>query len=524
LGSLILLSEYGDNNNIISSQISKIIQTAAAAPTYYYSRSIPHDTVTNAAAGITNIQLPGLIPNNNESNSSPPILPSSPPSSQSTSPPPPPIIHNTRAPTAPGGPTLNDPNLKIEQILTGLKLPTSMAFLAPNDILVLEKNTGIVHRIVNGKMLPKPVLQVPVATQGERGMLGIAIAKHDNGVPSYAFLYYTQSGGGKTGDDAPNNSTANPATLEIEPAGNSLYRYNLDESSSNDIKLTNPTLLLNLPASPPPQRAGTEKNHNGGKVLIGPDNNVYVGIGNVGGHNGQSENNPNGTAPDGTGGILRVTQDGQIADNPPLGDTLPLALYYAYGLRNTFGMDFDPVTGNLWDTENGNTFGDEINLVQPGFNSGWSQVAGIWETGSKPGPAIGADSNNSPKNLVSFGDKGVYRAPELAILQTIAPTALKFLNSDKLGKQYENTIFMGDVDYGNLYNFKLSEDRTGLALPSGPLADKIANTPEELKEGGVVLGQGFGVITDMQIGPYDGYLYILTLKGGLYRIVPTTPS
>jgi glucose/arabinose dehydrogenase len=204
------------------------------------------------------------------------------------------------------------------------------------------------------------------------------------------------------------------------------------------------------------------------------------------------------------------------------GDTFPLNLYYAYGMRNTFGMDFDPLTGNLWDTENGNTFGDEINLVKPGFNSGWSQVAGIWKvTGSKPGPAIGADSNNPPKGLVSFGGKGIYRAPEFATLQTIAPTALKFFNSDKLGKQYENTIFMGDVDYGRLYNFKLDEDRTGLLL-GGPLADKIANTPDEIQQGRVILGQGFGVITDIQIGPDDGYLYILTLNGSIYRIVPSS--
>ena len=126
----------------------------------------------------------------------------------------------------------------------------------------------------------------------------------------------------------------------------------------------------------------------------------------------------------------------------------------------------------------------------------------------------------------------VYRAPELATLQTIAPTALKFLNSDRLGKQYENTIFMGDVDYGRLYNFRLNEDRTGLAIPSsssdddGPLADKIANTPDEMiqRPGGAVLGQGFGVITDIQVGPDDGYLYILTLQGSLYRIVPSSSS
>src|SRR5919199_1064572 len=475
---IIILSEYDDNNNnYVSSQpvlhIPHLIRVAAA------NSAAIRDF--HGSATITNIQLPGIIPSINNS-VSPPPSPASPSVSQPTlSPPPPPITRNTRAPPAPGGPTLNDPNLRVEQILTGLKFPTSMAFLGPNDILVLEKNTGIVHRILNGKMLSEPILQVPVATEGERGLLGIAVAKHDNGSPSYVFLYYTQSGGGKTGDDAPTGTGDTNSTSGITPAGNRLYRYNVDESSTNDIKLTNPTSLLNLPASPPPQRAGTEKNHNGGKVLIGPDNNVYLGIGDVGGHRGQSENNPNGIAPDGTGGILRVTQDGQIVDNPPLGsDTIPLSLYYAYGMRNTFGMDFDPVTGNLWDTENGNTFGDEINLVKPGFNSGWSQVAGIWESGSKPGPVIGADSSNPPKYLVTFGGKGVYKAPELATLLTIAPTALKFLNSDKLGMQYQNTIFVGDVDTGNLYNFKLNQQRTGLLL-TGPLADKVANTPPELQ-------------------------------------------
>ena len=53
--------------------------------------------------------------------------------------------------------------------------------------------------------------------------------------------------------------------------------------------------------------------------------------------------------------------------------------YYAYGIRNSFGMDFDPVTGNLWDTENGPSYGDEINLVEPGFNSGWQVVQGSLE-------------------------------------------------------------------------------------------------------------------------------------------------
>ena len=96
-------------------------------------------------------------------------------------------------------------------------------------------------------------------------------------------------------------------------------------------------------------------------------------------------------------------------------------------------------------------------------------------------------------------------------------TPLKFLNSDRLGKQYENTIFTGDADNGYLYNFKVNHDRTGLLL-SGPLQDKVANSPDELEEGGAIFGKGFGVITDMQVGPVDGYLYVLSYDGTIYKI------
>ena len=57
-----------------------------------------------------------------------------------------------------------------------------------------------------------------------------------------------------------------------------------------------------------------------------------------------------------------------------------LACHYAYGIRNSFGIDFDPITGTLWDTENGPICGDELNLVEPGFNSGWDKVQGMSET------------------------------------------------------------------------------------------------------------------------------------------------
>src|SRR5919198_895546 len=209
-------------------------------------------------------------------------------------------VKNSRASVAGKGPTVNDPNLKVEEVFNGLEEATSMAFLGPNDILVLEKDKGTVQRIVDGKMLPDPLLDVNVANLDERGLLGIAVAKHTNNGPRYVFLYYTESDGGEDGDDAANSG--------VEPLGNRLYRYELADNNNN--KLINPKLLLDLPATPPEK--DTQRQHMGGKVIIGPaDNNVYVGIGDVGGHRTEAENTADGGAPDGTGGILRVTQDGE---------------------------------------------------------------------------------------------------------------------------------------------------------------------------------------------------------------------
>jgi glucose/arabinose dehydrogenase len=117
--------------------------------------------------------------------------------------------------------------------------------------------------------------------------------------------------------------------------------------------------------------------------------------------------------------------------------------------------------------------------------------------------------------MVWYG-KGQYSSPEFTWHDSFGPTAFKFFNSDRLGKQYENDIFVGDIDKGNLYHFDLNKDRTELVL-EGPLADKVADTDEENE--GIIFGQGFGAITDIEVGP-DGYLYIVGFQGTIYRIVP----
>ena len=375
-----------------------------------------------------------------------------------------------------GEPTIKDPNLKVETVATGLVLPTTMAFIGPNDILVLEKGKGTVQRIVNGQMLAEPLLQVNVSSEVERGMLGIATSKDNQTGKTNVFLYYTEAQG-------------------REPVASRLYRYELE----ND-KLVNPVLLLDLPAVPGPR-------HNSGNILIGPDNNLYVSVGDLDGHITLAQNVRGASGVDGSSSILKVTQDGQPVGQGILGDSGISKKYYAYGLRNSFGMDFDPVSGKLWDTENGASYGDEINIIEPGFNSGWLQIQGM------------APVDFEFEDLINFQGKGNYSDPEFVWTDTVGPTAIKFLGSDTLGNQYRNDIFVSDITQGNIYHFDLTGNRTNLIL-NGLLADKVSNNSTENQ--GIVFGEGFGGISDLEVGPYDGYLYVVSLgHGSIYRIVPS---
>jgi glucose/arabinose dehydrogenase len=375
-----------------------------------------------------------------------------------------------------GKPAVINPNLKIETVTTGLVLPTTMAFVGPDDMLVLEKNKGTVQRIVNGQMLDQPLLQVNVSSEVERGMLGIAVSKDNQTGKPLVFLYFTESVGG-------------------EPIASRLYRYEL----LNDT-LVNPILLLDLPAVPGPR-------HNSGNIIIGPDNNLYVSVGDLDGHITMAQNVKGGGWPDGSSAILRITQDGPALGGGVLGDNGIIKKYYAYGIRNSFGMDFDPVTNMVWDTENGPSYGDEINLIEPGFNSGWLEVQGM----------APVDFNYSG-DLVNFEGKGNYSDPEFVWTDTVGPTAIKFLHSDRLGKQYENDVFVSDITQGNIYHFNLDINRTQLVL-EGALADRVSNNHTENED--IIFGEGFGGISDLEVGPYDGYLYIVSLgHGTIYRIVP----
>ncbi|HKO40650.1 MAG TPA: PQQ-dependent sugar dehydrogenase [Nitrososphaeraceae archaeon] len=391
-------------------------------------------------------------------------------------------------------PTLKDPNLQVETIVEGLSWPTSMAFIDNNNILVLEKEKGSVRLISNGILQEEPVLAVDVNSKSERGLLGIVIMNNDN-----VFLYYTESS--QNGDHLRNR----------------VYKYQWNDEER---LLVNPTLILDLPAFPGP-------NHDGGKLTIGPDNYLYAVIGDLN-HMGKLQNIVNGPDPDDTGVIFRINpEDGSPAPNNHFinnnnnddDELSSLNKYYAYGIRNSFGIAFDPVTNILWDTENGPSEYDEVNVVKPGFNSGWRQVMG---------PI--SKSGITEEELVNFPNSK-YADPVFSWLPSIGITDIEFLNSAKLGDKYANNIFVGDIGdltNGYLYYFEVNEDRTGIKFNSNSnsnsqtgLTDLVADNEQEMSA--IALGTDFGGITDIETGQ-DGFLYILTLdresdgEGKIYRI------
>ena len=383
----------------------------------------------------------------------------------------------------------NDTRIKIEPIYDGLKSPTAIAFLGPDDMLVLQRQNNSIMRIVNGQMLDEPVLDLGnnVKLMGGSCLCDIAILRNDNGT-TYAFLYYFLA-----------DVTEDDGTKKVI---NRLYRYDVTNG-----KFTNPKLIFEIPSF-------HDAEHNGGKVIVGPDNNIYLTMGEIRERTRtKAQNINNGSMPDGSSGILRFTPNGDPVDGGLLGDTHPLDKYYAYGIRNSFGIDYDPITGNIWMTDNGGRCCDELNIVKPGFNGGWAKIMGL----------SSSEEVFNLTNLEFFNGTGKYYDPIFDWREPIGVTDLVFVPSDKLGKEYEGNLFVGDIKNGYLYRFLLNQSRTGLLL-NGSLSDGVANNNIETSQTAFgrinVIPRTNGGITDLEIGP-DGLVYIVSLSNGkIMRLEP----
>ncbi|HEY3182430.1 MAG TPA: PQQ-dependent sugar dehydrogenase [Gaiellaceae bacterium] len=448
-------------------------------------------------------------------------------------------------------PTVIDPNLAVRTIVSGLTTPTSVAFLGPNDMLVLEKDTGKVQRVVNG-VVRSTVLDLAVNRASERGLLGIALHPQFF-VNGKLFLYWTES---STGADSGN-------LADVPLLGNRVDRF-----SWNGARLRFDTNIVKLRAFQADEGQPLRGNHNGGVIRFGPDGKLYVVIGDNG-RRGQLQNLVDGPFGPGipddqfggpepddahlTGVVLRLNDDGTApADNPFFAVGGVVEKIYAYGLRNSFGMAFDPVSGTLWEQENGDDSFTELNRAAPGFNSGWVQIMGpperiaqfkAIETTVTPDPPDPFASTYfglqqirwPPTNIADTPEEGLsrlfmlpgahYSAPEFSWKYEVAPAGIGFLSSRALGSQYENDLFVGQartfLEGGALFRFNLAGNRLRIAVDDPRLDDRVADNVHKwdiTESESLLFGRNFGIVTDVATGPNGNLVLVSLTDGAIYEV------
>jgi len=463
-------------------------------------------------------------------------------------------------------PSVVDPNLGVKTVVTNLDQPTSMAFLPTKDILVtdilvLEKATGKVRRVLNGA-IQSTVLDLAVNSASERGLLGIALHPDFPANPG-VYLYWTES---STGADSAN-------LADVPLLGNRVDRY-----VWNPPTLTFDRNLIKLHAFQADAGQPLRGNHNGGVLRFGPEGKLFIVIGDNG-RRGWMQNLPcgptatcpgptvqddqfGGPQPDNahlTGVILRLNDDGTTpADNPffsagaKMGGEVGANIQkiFAYGIRNTFGMAFDPRSGNLWLEENGDDSFTELHWIEPGQNSGWVQIRGpvsriaqykAIETSPGVDPCIGgayfglqqirwpptliADTPEQALSRLFMLPGARYRDPEFSWKFEVAPAGIGFMNGDGLGSQYENDLFTGaartTLEGGQLFHFKLTGNRKSVREVDSRLEDRVADNLckfDITESERLLFGRNFGIGTDIQTGP-NGNLFVVSLSNGaIYEI------
>ena len=427
--------------------------------------------------------------------------------------------------------TLTDTNLQAEQI-NGLNQPTQIAFLGPDDLLVTEKSGNVV-RVRNGQV-EGPVLELAANYADERGVLGIALHPEFE-TNNWVYIYWTWSGEGTPPDGLIGEATEDLET--VAEYGNRVDRFIWDGSSlsfdSEIIQL--PSRITDLTMD------RTRGNHNAGVIKFGPDGNLYVVNGDQNAR-GRLQNVADGPELSGRdalqGVLLRLNDDGTIPEDNPFAEQFDdeRAAIYLYGIRNTFGYDFDPDSGELWLEVNGQASYDELGRYEAGQNLGWIQIMGPPErfedykaleidTERKldnpafPPEMLAENAEQAMERLVML-EGAAYQEPQVSWRIAVAPTAVKFIEGDALGVDYAGDLLVGDVNTGHIYHFELAQDRMTLDL-EGPLADGVNDNSSDDPLGELVdsvFAEGVPVVTDIKSGP-DGTLWITSgAMNALFRI------
>jgi len=376
-------------------------------------------------------------------------------------------------------PEIIDKNLKVSVVVSGLEFPTAIDFMN-NDILVLEKN-GDVHLVKNNILIEKPVFEIEVDEWRENGLFGILV-KEKNVYLRYSTLDENDS----------------------ESRINWIYKYQWENE-----KLIEPMLVMTAPAG---------VIHNGGPMILDSNENILTIIGDV--------DNPKQ-------GPLQNQIGGKVNDTGVIMSIEPVKEYHAIGIRNGYGLALDPITGYVWDTENGPALYDEINLVEKGFNSGSDKISGHSKNELEKIYAFTENiflperwynlfvqilkGNDVFSNFNYAYGKFQYSEPEFTWVTPVSPTSIHFIQSPNFS-QYSNSVLVGDFNTGSLYKFNLNEERNGFLFENEELQDLILHDGESNDE--IVFGKGFAGITDIKKGP-DNNLYVVSIgSGSIYKIEP----
>ena len=467
-----------------------------------------------------------------------------------------------------------DPNLEVTAYVvtgTGLNQPIGIVFIGSNDALVPEKASGQVKRVINGVVQPTPVLDLPVNSNSERGLLSVALHPTFPAVP-FVYVCWTES---STGADS-------TVVSEVPLLGNRVDRYIWSSTAATltfDRSIARwrarQTDNIAVAGHPGTNNNNENGNHNGGVMRFGPDGKLYIFVGDAG-RRGWLQNLPNGPfltlpfvddtfggpSPDNahlSGVVLRLNDDGSApVDNPfftagaAMGGEAGANIQkiFSYGHRNGFGMAFDPFSGALWATENGDDAFSEVNRVIAGMNGGWIQIHGplnrLPDYKSIETTLFGSALQQVrwPPTRIAYSPSLVlsrlfmlpgatYKDPEFSWKFEVGPAGTTFVNGNGLGAEYNGTLWIGSARAfqqvggtgGSLYRLKLTSNRLNVDVSADPrLADRVADNLfraqkfEGTESETLIIGTGFGITPSIEQGP-DGNLYVVSLTdNAIYRI------
>jgi glucose/arabinose dehydrogenase len=339
------------------------------------------------------------------------------------------------------------PSVRSVLVKGNLQNPAGFTFDRDGRIWYIEKDSGEIRVLTPSTGRDRLFFDIPgVNAEGERGGLGVALHPEWPATP-YVYAYVTRTG---SGGALQNQVLSIRADGGVGVGWTVLLRWNVTSA----------------------------RNHNGGRILFGPDGNLWIVTGeNANPANSQDLANVRGK-------ILRIRPNGQAPSTNPFGTRV-----WAYGIRNSFGMAFDPTTGRLWETENGPACNDEINLILKGGNYAW-------------GPSYDCPTNPTAADTNADGP-APRRFPKYVITDTIGITGAAFCVGCGLGASVHGDLLFADVNTAWIRALDLTADRTGFV--AGSRRD-IVRMPT--------------AVYSMERAP-DGRIYV-SGPTGIWRLAPAT--